>query len=185
TDFEAARDAVEVVRTRFVGAPMFDDQGEPYLDEENQSKYAGKPSDSIDEAWDELIHDRYFLISDEEANEAWGPDYILNYRTPDKSTEKGGYLAGLEVFHTLHCLNVLRMQLYANYYHGSSNDTGRAEQYHLDHCIDMIRQTIQCFGDLSPVPHRWWPGLGKPFIYPTQMHTCRNFTKIRAWASQR
>jgi hypothetical protein len=28
----------------------------------------------------------------------------------------------------------------------------------MDHCLDQIRQSIQCNGDLSPVPLYWWDG---------------------------
>lgn len=56
-------------------------------------------SKETDDNWLDLLEDRYFSVSEEEAIEAWGEkrhDYIdQNY---------GGYTAGLDVFHTLHCL---------------------------------------------------------------------------------
>lgn len=62
-------------------------------------KFVGKPSAEIDENWMSLLDDRYFSISEEEAIEAWGD---RRYEYVDE--EHGGYTAGLDVFHTLHCL---------------------------------------------------------------------------------
>jgi hypothetical protein len=41
-----------------------------------------------------LSPDRYFLISDEEALEAWGPDYQQFYKWPGDENVTAGYVAG-------------------------------------------------------------------------------------------
>lgn len=52
----------------------------------------------IDDNWHELIKDRYFVISEEEAKAAWPNDYQKYYHTA------AGWYVGLDVFHTLHCV---------------------------------------------------------------------------------
>lgn len=61
--------------------------------------YTGEPSQALDDNWEDLIGDRYFSISEDEAVEAWG-----EHRFAYVDEERGGYTAGLDVFHTLHCL---------------------------------------------------------------------------------
>ena len=69
-------------------------------------------SDSeIDAAWEDLTRDRYFLLSDQEALEAYGADPSQYW-----NVHHGGYIAGLDVLHSLHCLNHLRMSLYPKVY---------------------------------------------------------------------
>ncbi|KAF2214937.1 hypothetical protein CERZMDRAFT_57437 [Cercospora zeae-maydis SCOH1-5] len=139
----------------------------------------------MDRAWDQLIQHRYFLINDDEAREAWGPDYEQYYRYPDTPDHEGGYVAGLDVLHTLHCVNMLRKSLYKDQYHEGEHGTKKFQQYHVDHCLDIVRQNIQCNSDLTLIPTRWWDGLGKTgrnFIDSDQVHTCRNFGMIREWA---
>lgn len=91
---------------RFYGSPEFDDNGTMVMPEVDQlakwpenHQFTGEPSAEIDDNWMNLIEDRYFSISEEEAIEAWGErrhEYV--------DQDHGGYTAGLDVFHTLHCL---------------------------------------------------------------------------------
>ncbi|GIZ40867.1 hypothetical protein CKM354_000418900 [Cercospora kikuchii] len=186
TEFKPARPAAELEQVRFTGSAQFDDEGEPFFDyAEDQVLYTGTPTKAMDRAWNKLIKHRYFLIDDSEAREAWGPDYEQYYRYPDTEKRKGGYVAGLDVLHTLHCVNMLRKALYKDYYKEHNHGSKKFQQYHIDHCLDIVRQNIQCNSDLTLIPTRWWDGMGKNgrnFIDSDQVHTCRNFGKIREWA---
>ncbi|KAI5370337.1 Putative mycotoxin biosynthesis protein UstYa [Septoria linicola] len=189
TDFGPARKSVELEQVRFSGSAQFDDEGEPYFDyDEHETVYTGTPTKAMDRAWNKLIRHRYFLINDEEALQAWGPDYEQYYRYPDSPKHEGGYVAGLDVLHTLHCVNMLRKALYKDHYQEHQHGSAKFQQYHIDHCLDIVRQNVQCNGDLTLIPTRWWEGMGKNgrnFIESDQVHTCRNFAKIREWGYQR
>lgn len=51
------------------------------------------------------------------------------------------------------------------------------------HCINHLRQAIQCHGDLTPME---WKQVGNKIILNTQTrHTCRDFDRIHKWAAQR
>lgn len=55
---------------------------------------------------------------------------------------------------------------------------------HLDHCIDLIRQSLQCAADVTPIT---WIRSRKDGIARGQinmLHTCRNYEKIHQWALQ-
>ena len=64
--------------------------------------YVGNPTlhPEIDWNWDNLTYGRYVLITKEEALASWPDVDIEQYW--DK--QRGGYVAGFDVFHTLHCL---------------------------------------------------------------------------------
>jgi hypothetical protein len=62
-------------------------------------RFTGDLSDEVDENWNQIVEDRYFSVSEAEAIEAWG-----DHRHEYVDEELGGYTAGLDVFHTLHCL---------------------------------------------------------------------------------
>lgn len=55
TDWKPAREAVELEKVRFMGSALFDDEGEPYFDDEDRSPYMGTPTKAIDQAWSNLI----------------------------------------------------------------------------------------------------------------------------------
>ena len=62
----------------------------------------------------------------------------------DPKTGETGYRVGLEVFHQLHCLNLLRMSTYPDYYPklwwSDTNDKPENVRAHLgESCPDLIR----------------------------------------------
>ncbi|CAK1362460.1 unnamed protein product [Cercospora beticola] len=229
TDFAPARQAIEMEQRHFTRAPLWDDEGLPYFSEEDKKiPYLGTSPVAIP-AWEELIKggcilqrvsfercsdfatkDRYFLVTEEEARQAWGKDYKKYYRYPDVPGHPGGYVGGLDVLHSLHCVNELRKHLFDKN-RCDQNQTEHQEavdEYHIGmcksgvhvtydqadnrqsvHCLEMMRQNIECKSDLSLVPAMWWPslknGTGSSFIFSEQTHTCRNFEKVRQWASER
>jgi hypothetical protein len=104
------------------------------------------------------------------------------------------------VFHTLHCVNAIRMSMHRDYYNGTSrNDIPHlGKSLHrprilemitdystLDHCLDAIRQYVQCAGITTLVPTKWREGARRNYIDSDQVHTCRSFTYLREWATSR
>ena len=125
---------------------------------------------------------RYFTITAAEAEAAFGPSY-QDYYSPVYSA----YIAGLDMFHTLHCVNQLRRAFEPDRY-------GEMEGLHRDHCLNQIRQYVMCAGDTTPVPTRYYPGLRDPhdssvkggdYVMSDVVHTCRNFGKLREWLTDR
>jgi hypothetical protein len=55
----------------------------------------------------------------------------------------------------------------------------------IDHCIDYLRQGIQCSADLTPLGYEWNEEYQVPFPLFKEKHTCRNFEKIKSWAMER
>lgn len=49
-----------------------------------------------------------------------------------------------------------------------------------DHCLDMLRQTIQCHADTYPMTFRWTESEQKPVFNPkTPVRTCIDFNLLR------
>lgn len=113
---------------KFNGGPAFYDNGTLYIPNPDAIKYVGEPSAEIDKAWEDLTDgkfpktvresmtetialDRYILITEEEARDTWGSEYV-GFWDP----YRGGYEVGLDVFHTLHCLNNMRKMFYPDLY---------------------------------------------------------------------
>ncbi|KAK4556752.1 hypothetical protein LTR86_006323 [Recurvomyces mirabilis] len=175
TELESAKSAIEVVVTQFTGSLDFKGKhGFIPLDSPSQ-KYVGSTTD-VDAAWSELVDDRYFLLTDKEAHNAYGDDIETTW-----NVHHGGYVAGLDVLHTLHCLNQLRMSLYPRIY---PQDPEHGVM-HKAHCLDHLRQLAMCNVGLTPVPTQWFPGLGQNYINSSREHTCRDFWQVRDWATER
>ncbi|KAK4444366.1 hypothetical protein QBC34DRAFT_360343 [Podospora aff. communis PSN243] len=177
TDFKPLRSEIETEIVTFTGAPVFMENGTFYVPNPGDKTYIGEPSPEIDEAWEEITAGRYFLITAEEATDAFGSASDLYW-----NDKVGGYMAGIDMFHALHCLNRLRQAFWPDYYPQSTHHN---TYIHREHCIDHIRQMLMCHGDMTLIPTEWTGFLGRNYVNSDVPHTCRNFGKLRDWVVSR
>lgn len=93
----------------------------------------------------------------------------------------------LDVFHQIHCLNRLRKLLYPQVYHtdiSSGSEESADALNHLEHCVESLRQSLQCSSDISTIYWQWSPKFQHMLGNPATTHTCRDFEHIREWAVQ-
>ncbi|PIA88479.1 hypothetical protein CB0940_07019 [Cercospora beticola] len=128
TDFAPARKALATETVLFTGGAAFDEDGVPYRTfPEGSVQYVGPPTAEIDSAWEYLLSGRYFIITEQEAKEAFGSRYKDYYVEKDFYT---GYMVGLDLFHVLHCTNMLRKLLDPEYYFPQGTNR-EWERYHV------------------------------------------------------
>lgn len=65
---------------------------------------------------------------------------------------------------------------------GTSAETQAA---HTEHCLDAIRQHVQCYGSTTLVPTRWRGLAGRQYIDSDQEHVCRDFSHLRKYVRRR
>ncbi|KAJ8120607.1 hypothetical protein ONZ43_g2723 [Nemania bipapillata] len=68
------------------------------------------------------------------------------------------YVGDLDVFHQLHCLNTLRRYAYADYYNVTAlnaSDANSVMALHVNHCVDILLQEIQCNGNVGFITSQW------------------------------
>ncbi|KIN09166.1 hypothetical protein OIDMADRAFT_111443, partial [Oidiodendron maius Zn] len=174
-----AQDVISYKTTVF--AENFVTKG-PYMGREED----GLPTDEVDRLWEDLYQ---YGISHIPANEA----ARLPNRTTAIPTMPNDFVIQLDVFHQLHCLNAVRKTLFPERYwreyddyltaEGERNYTSTSAK-HFDHCIDSIRQSIMCHGDIATVYWQWMPVRQQPLPRLEITHTCRDFDAIRDWAKE-
>ncbi|KAL3417600.1 hypothetical protein PVAG01_10610 [Phlyctema vagabunda] len=145
--------------------------------------YAGKPTEQMDKAWDELIEGSYMMLSDNEKEKVQS-DAPWELETIDDKV----YME-VGVFHDLHCLNLLRKTIEPDHYNVHTDFTGllqeKYKRVHIYHCIEHLRQSLQCHGDLTPVPLFSANKLPGTFLSHSLTHTCRDFDAIKRWRDDR
>ena len=77
-------------------------------------EFSARPSDEIDEMWDKITFAKGGLmrLSKDDVHRINASKYAAKY-TDEMG---GGYMGTIEVFHGLHCLNMLRQASYMNHY---------------------------------------------------------------------
>lgn len=52
------------------------------------------------------------------------------------------------------------------------------------HCVEMLRNAVMCFGDVSLITYNWKPGHEAPKGSFKSMHSCQKWERIEDWRRQ-
>lgn len=172
-EWSPALDAVEFVDVKFQNSFL------------EHTIYRGTPNPDRERAWRDLWNFGPINIPFERLD-------VLN-KSRDGNWQRttpedgGGIVGSLEVFHHIHCLDMIRQYTYRDEYDYSKqvafDGTPKQIRTHVDHCINSLRVFLQCKVDIAPylnvvAPERL---LGLDVDFNTQ-HKCIDFDKIRSWA---
>ncbi|KAF7290935.1 hypothetical protein HMN09_01272100 [Mycena chlorophos] len=133
--------------------------------------YEQEPSDEGDVAWKALWFPNDLRLSKDEARK------MHNGTTPLEN-DREHYMISLEVFHQLHCLDMIRQQLYPE------RNYTQLPMDHIRHCFGAVRQALMCHGDVTPVVFQWSTHFQQVVQRDDILHECRDFDKIRQWANE-
>ncbi|KAJ7222515.1 hypothetical protein GGX14DRAFT_428972 [Mycena pura] len=134
--------------------------------------YERPPSAEVDQAWEALYAYAASRVPKSEVDKMSNTTWPILH-------EQGNYVIALDAFHQLHCLDMLRQEL-----HPGHNYT-RMSKTHLRHCIGVIRQSLMCYADVTPVVWQWSTKFQEAEQRDDLLHTCRDFDAIQSWAMER
>ncbi|CAG8951422.1 hypothetical protein HYFRA_00007338 [Hymenoscyphus fraxineus] len=158
-----------------------------------KSSFVGQ-NDQVDAMWDQYTSNPWvdgtsivLSVSEEEirSSSRWSTDEELSTSTAVALSPQngGGYMATIEMPHQLHCLNILRKNVYREHYQDDpyfkSGDTGN----HTAHCIEMLRQVLECRSDSQLILFHWVQGWEGPVPDFNTWHRCRNPDTVLDWAA--
>jgi len=144
-----------------------------------KSVWSEDPGAEVDKAWHNITETGYFGLP-EEAWKSFNPHLEEGVKLPN-----GQYLATLDVYHKLHCLDILRRAVHFNYYHDKYpafiNHTDATINEHLGHCIEILRINVMCEADVTVMTYNWVENRPEPMPYFDTVHTCRKWERISEW----
>ena len=122
----------------------------------------------------------------------------IGIRLPDRE----GYVGTLNVYHQLHCIvstshkyslssithlskKRLHQYMYQDYYYPDFTPAQQEmNRLHSEHCIDFLRQSIMCLGDVGLITFEWSPDNLIPVANATT-HQCVNWESLDVWTKER
>ncbi|KAF9220030.1 hypothetical protein BS17DRAFT_358952 [Gyrodon lividus] len=190
--YSPVNEAVEYVEIHFNGSLQ------------SSSIFRGDASPEIDAAWKRISVDSESSL----CGTCLSPDSDRALRSADKATrlsrsqflmvggndttsvtkfrpeDGGGYMSQIDVYHQIHCLDLLRKYLRRDYYAPFDVSFGSKLRPHLGHCVEIIRQKLMCTADLTMVTYDWVQGLADPYPNLSTVHQCVDYEKIIGWSDQ-
>ncbi|OQV05018.1 hypothetical protein CLAIMM_09822 isoform 2 [Cladophialophora immunda] len=147
--------------------------------------YRSAPSPEVDAAWDAITNQPGITLSRDELVNELGKDPVYAVHLQQGGEEL--YTGFLEVFHQLHCVDMLRRYTHWDYYastYPSFLDSADTLRSHLDHCIDVLRINLMCTSDVSVMTHHWIAEKTWPDPDFETRHKCRKFDAIVDWVNE-
>lgn len=150
-----------------------------FFDSDPPSIYRQKPSPEVDAAWAKLTAVGQVFLSTEEVIRL-GKDPELTVRNNEKPEEHIGII---NVFHEIHCLDMLRRNLHPEYYWPNGTDSPM-HWIHVYHCIHILLQALTCSASVDIVTYNWMETQQNPVFDFSVNRVCRDFEKLRVWQGQ-
>ncbi|KAF7195966.1 hypothetical protein HII31_02728, partial [Pseudocercospora fuligena] len=142
----------------------------------------------VDQLWRELgVHANFITIPVSEGP-THGLDVHRHVILPDKINGEDHFIATFEVVHQLHCLDMLRQNLWFNrdWYkeHHESDAPVMMKKIHIkspDHCLEMLRHRLMCTADRGLVAWTWASAPYGMIVDFERPHRCRNSKPFSDW----
>ncbi|KAJ4313594.1 hypothetical protein N0V94_006864 [Neodidymelliopsis sp. IMI 364377] len=143
-----------------------------------------QPNPAADAIWDEWELTRVYPVSRSELVQMnVNPSTVSKLEDSTWGLGDDAYAAIFDVYHHVHCLNSLRHIAYGDYYNKSQAraHTIKQREIHINHCIDILLQGIQCNANLDLIPLHWVETQEYPFPDMSIKKQCVNFEGLTKW----
>ncbi|KAK3384841.1 hypothetical protein B0H63DRAFT_542867, partial [Podospora didyma] len=138
-------------------------------------RFMGQPRLEMDQAWYEILKGTMIHFSDEEL-------LLANQSTSVKFADGPGYVGGLAVSHSLHCLKGMKQYLHLDYYYSYKEQDWDELYAYVDHCLESIRQYIVCKADVNVFTLVWTAHSRiKPSTHMPQQPACVDQEALQEW----
>ena len=150
----------------------------------DHSIFRAPPSPEVDAAWERVGNLWPHVIHTDDVIRL-GKDPSKTARWPlDWGFGPEAHVAGLDVLHTIHCLNAIRRDVHWRHYYIEKYPDGvfpELHRIHTDHCLHVILQNLMCSATADIFTNAWVEGQVHPFPDFNVNKKCRNFDAILEW----
>jgi len=141
-----------------------------------------------DTAWDRVGSYLPPIVVSSKEIEALGKDPKNTVRMPESyGYGPDAYLASVESFHHIHCLDKLRREIsYKHYWEKEEGPYPGSELHeaHTSHCIDVLIQSLMCTGSVDMITYNWVEGRDMMMADFNNNKVCKDFDAVLKWVDE-
>ncbi|KAF2025185.1 hypothetical protein EK21DRAFT_104136 [Setomelanomma holmii] len=156
-----------------------------FWDTEPPSIWRVRTGLEADTAWDSIGSNITPIVITAADVLALGKDPATAVKVPPELNHgSDAYIAGMDVFHHLHCLDKLRREISYKHYHEAKEGPypgSELHEAHINHCLDVLSQALRCTGSVDMVTFNWVEGHRMPQPDFNNRKVCRDFDALRDW----
>lgn len=157
------------------------------FDTKPPSIWRARTGSNADAAWDRVGSNAPPIVITAKEVEALGKDPKKVVRFPDDyGYGPDAYLASVESFHHIHCLDKLRKEIsYKHYWQDSEGPSPGSAMHeaHTSHCIDVLIQSLMCTGSVDMITYNWVEGRDMMMPDFNNNKVCRDFEAVLGWVN--
>ena len=174
-----------------VQIPMFTSKiNGTFFTPEHPSIARQDPSSEVDELWKDLEILRTVVVTkDDIIKMGKDPETVAKFDNDYWGFGDDAYMAEMDVFHQIHCLNMLRRKAFGDFPTHRIPDT--PEKYlklqwtHLGHCTDILYQNILCHADTELYTLHWMDTQNLPYPDFNINRQCKDMNPLINWRNER
>ncbi|CZR55504.1 uncharacterized protein PAC_05392 [Phialocephala subalpina] len=148
------------------------------------------PSDEVDMAWARIGNINPIPMSAAEVR-GNGYDPSIVARWPEVyGLGPDAYVGRLDVFHEIHCLDMLRREAHYDYYYEkewpkAAGGAPADHRVHVSHCVYALLQELMCNANTDPFVHYWVDIGDEPYPDFSITRQCRDFEAVLEWQEEK
>ncbi|KJZ71683.1 hypothetical protein HIM_08921 [Hirsutella minnesotensis 3608] len=137
------------------------------LNPHKSNAFGGPPRKELEDEWNHLMKHESIRVQRSGLGQFEGDDSIVEL------ADGTGHYSTVAVFHGLHSVQRLHHYLYLDHYypHLSEKELFLLKR-HTEHCLDWLRQYVQCNADTTLIPIRWSADSPGPVAQDSGKHQC-------------
>jgi len=173
----AARNVIQYEGKRFQLSSIYSPDGSP--NPHKPSNFLGPPRPEIEEEWETLLGDINIRLQRPDMDQFAHDDDLIEL------ADGSGYWNTMAVYHGLHCVKRLHHYIHKEHYYEGLNGTDAFRLLeHTEHCLDWLRQYVQCNADTTLIPLHWTPDR-LPIALDNGNHQCVKWEPLAGWIKER
>ncbi|KAF2035915.1 hypothetical protein EK21DRAFT_14392, partial [Setomelanomma holmii] len=150
--------------------------------------YRQLPSPAVDAAWDKLTEHGFTHVGGDQALKM-GWDLSTTAKMPASfGLGPETYYAGeTDMIHKMHCLNMVRKDVFFKYYWGEMYPDGEPSErhkIHTSHCLYIVLQSLMCDAHTDLIPHVYLEDYPVPVPDFQINRKCGNFEGVKQWEAE-
>ncbi|OJJ50736.1 hypothetical protein ASPZODRAFT_126660 [Penicilliopsis zonata CBS 506.65] len=152
------------------------------------SIYRQDPSPEVDAAWHRIANiNPIAMNADEVRRNGYDPSIVAEWPA-EYGFGPGAFVGRLDVFHELHCLDLLRREAHYEHYYPEwpKSEGGAPEDHrvHISHCVYSLLQSLMCSASTDPFIHYWVDVGDEPYPDFSINRQCRDFDAVLRWQEE-